>query len=269
MAQIQKEEEARKKKMAAAAATAQATAMGGAAPAAGGKSYANLAGKVASPIASNLPGGAWTTVGAGGKPRTPAAVPPPATARAVSSGIVPTIQATAAGAAAAKKPPARSSTTTSAGSVNAHDEFRKWAVGELRPDLNKGISGKFSHLSHLPQPKFATNNFSTVEEFTSNLILLPMEVDLLAEAVHSASSTIDSRHFAEEFIRRKKLADKGLVDTTAPPKSASPHAENLERSGGWSEVAKKGPQKEGSGSAKEEGNGNFRVVASKKKGGKR
>jgi PERQ amino acid-rich with GYF domain-containing protein len=109
----------------------------------------------------------------------------------------------------------------------------------------------------------------TAEELTSNLIALPMEVDLLAEAVHSMSSTIDSRHFAEEFIRRKKLADKGLVDTTAPPKSASPHAENLERSGGWSEVAKKGPQKEGSGSAKEEGNGNFRVVAPKKKGGKR
>ena len=89
---------------------------------------------------------------------------------------------------------------------------------------------------------------------------------MLTEAVHSASSTIDSRHFAEEFIRRKRLADKGLVDTTAPPKSASPHNENLEKSGGWSEVAKKGPQKEAS---KDEGNGYFKVVAAKKKGSKR
>jgi PERQ amino acid-rich with GYF domain-containing protein len=146
MAQIQKEEEARKKKMAATTATAQATAMGSAVPAVSGKSYANLAGKVASPVASNPAGGAWTTVGAGGKPKTPAAAPPPATARPISSGTVPTMQSTAT-AVAAKKPSARSSTTTSAGSVNAHDEFRKWAVGELRPDLNKGISGKSSHRS--------------------------------------------------------------------------------------------------------------------------
>ena len=89
---------------------------------------------------------------------------------------------------------------------------------------------------------------------------------MLTEAVHGASSTIDSRHFAEEFIRRKKLADKGLVDSTAPPKSASPHNANIDKSGGWSEVAKKGPQKEVS---KDEANGNFRVVAAKKKGGKR
>ena len=89
---------------------------------------------------------------------------------------------------------------------------------------------------------------------------------MLTEAVHSASSTIDSRHFAEEFIRRKKLADKGLVDSTAPPKSASPRNEGLEKSGGWSEVAKKGPLKEG---GKEEGNGYFKVVQPKRKGSKR
>lgn len=92
---------------------------------------------------------------------------------------------------------------------------------------------------------------------------------MITEAVHGASSTIDSRHFAEEFIRRKKLADKGLVDTTAPPKSASPHAANVDKSGGWSEVAKKGPVKEASTARESESNGNFRVVASKKKGGKR
>lgn len=89
---------------------------------------------------------------------------------------------------------------------------------------------------------------------------------MITEAVHGASSTIDSRHFAEEFIRRKKLADKGLIDTTAPPKSASPHSATVDKSGGWSEVAKKGPPKEVS---REESNGNFRVVASKKKGAKR
>ena len=87
---------------------------------------------------------------------------------------------------------------------------------------------------------------------------------MLTEAVHGASSTIDSRHFAEEFIRRRKLADRGLVEPTT---SASPGA-GADKSG-WSEVAKKGPQvqKDEAGSAS--GNGNFRVVAAKKKGGKR
>ena len=92
---------------------------------------------------------------------------------------------------------------------------------------------------------------------------MPPDADIITEAVHGASSTIDSRHFANEFMRRKKLADKGLLDTTAPPKSASPQSASV---GGWSEVAKKGPQKE---APKEESNGSFRVVASKKKGSKR
>lgn len=95
--------------------------------------------------------------------------------------------------------------------------------------------------------------------------------------MHGVSSTIDSRHFAEEFVRRKKLADKGIVDSSAPPKSASPSSAAADKSGGWSEVAKKGPQREISGSGGAAGvgagagdaNGNFRVVAAKKKGGKR
>ena len=266
MAQIQKEEEARKKKLAVAAATSQANAMSSVATTAGGKSYANLAGKVTTPpIATNPVGGAWTTVGSGGKPKTPAVVPPPTTTRATSSGVVPTMQSNVA---AQKKPLTRTTTATSAGSVNAHEEFRKWAVGELRPDLNKGISGKYTSQSPSQTTISTQANKCTVEEFISNLILLPMEVDMLTEAVHSASSTIDSRHFAEEFIRRKKLADKGLIDTTAPPKSASPHGELLERSGGWSEVAKKGPGKEAS-TGRVEGDGSFRVVAAKKKGGKK
>ena len=110
---------------------------------------------------------------------------------------------------------------------------------------------------------------ATVDDFVSGLLQLPLEADMITEAVHSNSSTIDSRHFAEEFIRRKKLADKGLVDNTAPPKSASPHNANVDKSGGWSEVAKKGPTKEASAREESSSNGHFRVVAAKKKGGQR
>lgn len=128
LAQIQKEEEARKRRAAAAAAPVAALPS----PAAGAKSYANLAGKVSMPAPSA--GSAWTTVGAGGKPKTPAAAPVPPPARATSSGVVPTV---------ARKLPSRSQTMTGTGigNVNAQEEFRKWAVGELRGDLGKGIQG--------------------------------------------------------------------------------------------------------------------------------
>lgn len=108
---------------------------------------------------------------------------------------------------------------------------------------------------------------TTADDFVTNLLAFPSESDVITEAVHSVSSTIDSRHFAEEFIRRRKLADKGLVDNTHPHHGTGSPAERSEGKGGWSEVAKKGPQQ-----AKvqdDTANANFRVVGGKKKGGKR
>ena len=145
MAQIQKEEEARKKRLAAQAASAQAAAMQSVPSPAGGKSYANLAGKVGTSPAPSA-SGAWTTVGAGGKTKTPAATPaanaPP---RTLSTGVVPGAQP----GAAVRKAPSRSSTMGGAGQVNAQEEFRKWAVAELRPDLDKTLSRKSTAHSHV------------------------------------------------------------------------------------------------------------------------
>ena len=66
------------------------------------------------------------------------------------------------------------------------------------------------------------------------------------------------------------MADRGQVpdsSTNTGFSSPSNHANENKSGGGWSEVAKKGPS--GGGGAKEEGNANFKVVAGKKKGGKR
>lgn len=148
MAQIQKEEEARKRRVAAAAAQAQAVAMASVPSPAGGKSYANLAGKVmpASAQAPAAPGSsAWTTVGAGGKTKLPAAPSPAPAARAPSSTVLPAVQT--AMASAVKKAPSRSATMTGSGAVNAQEEFRKWAINELRPDLNPGLTGKFTFIN--------------------------------------------------------------------------------------------------------------------------
>ncbi|KAF2837219.1 hypothetical protein M501DRAFT_937891 [Patellaria atrata CBS 101060] len=232
--QIQKEEEARKQKAAAAAIAANAA--GVATPTlASGKRYADLASK-ASGSAASTSGGAWTTVGASGKVKTPTVAIPtgPATNRAVSGGVSP------AAAAKARPTPVIRSTTYGTAQVNAQDEFKKWAAGELKPDLSKGIN---------------------VDEFLSSLLILPPEADIITEAVHSVSQTIDSRHFAEEFIRRRKLADKGIVDTNA----SSSGGQSAEGKGGWSEVAKKNPP----AVQKEEVGSSFKVVAAKKRGGKR
>ncbi|KAF2456230.1 hypothetical protein BDY21DRAFT_386652 [Lineolata rhizophorae] len=246
--QIQKEEEARKQRAAAAAANAASAATTAAiAPAPshpGGKRYADLASKTGPSATSpgaggNASGGAWTTVGAGGKVKTPAAPIP--TGPAVG------MRATSGSAASKAKPsqPSRNASTAvvATGPVNAQDEFKKWAVGELKMDLSKGINA---------------------DEFVSGLLNFPSDLDVITEAVHSVSQTIDSRHFAEEFIRRRKLAEKGMVDPSPSSSAAAAHASAAEnKSGGWSEVAKKGPP------ASKEEPGNFKVVASKKKGGKR
>ncbi|KAF2279239.1 uncharacterized protein EI97DRAFT_498755 [Westerdykella ornata] len=237
--QIQKEEEQRKQRAAAAAAANAAanTANYGAASTvlSAGKRYADLASKQ-TPTPQNGGGGTWTTVGASGKVKTPAisAVPSPAV-RTPSAGVPSTM---------ARKPSA-ARTSTLGGQLskdNALEEFRKWAVAELRPELNKGIDP---------------------EEMVKTLLTFPGDLELITEAVHSASRTLDSRHFASEFLRRHRLAEKGVIDTTG-----STNASDAKSSGdGWNEVAKKGGQPQAAQSGLD--SGNFKVVAAKKKTAKR
>jgi len=75
---------------------------------------------------------------------------------------------------------------------------------------------------------------------------------------------MDGRRFAEEFIRRRKLADKGIVEPVSP--SAFGEQKN---GGGWSEVAKKGSAASTAAQvAREEetASASFKVVAPRKKG---
>lgn len=95
----------------------------------------------------------------------------------------------------------------------------------------------------------------------------------MAEALYGFSNTTAWRHFGDEFVRRKKLADKGVIekDTVGTSVSDTKNSNN----GGWNEVAKKG------GSSHHNHNNNsstprddlnaagFRVVPSKKNKGKK
>ncbi len=106
-------------------------------------------------------------------------------------------------------------------------------------------------------------NEFTVDDFVQSLLLLPSETEIISDSVYANSQTLDGRRFAEEFVRRRKLADKGIVDPSANGTTPTSASEN-KSGGGWSEVAKKGP----ASATKEEASSTFKVVAAKKKGKK-
>jgi PERQ amino acid-rich with GYF domain-containing protein len=115
-----------------------------------------------------------------------------------------------------------------------------------------------------------------VNGFVDNLLQLGTDATILTEAVHASSQTIDSRHFAAEFIRRRKLADKGISAESAVPALPTSIAGTTESTsasgtssgpGGWSEVAKKTAAP--TTAAQDNGLGSFKVVQPKKKSGKR
>lgn len=106
--------------------------------------------------------------------------------------------------------------------------------------------------------------YCAVEEFVQGLLIFPNELDVITEAVHSVSHTLDSRHFAEEFLRRRALAEKGKMEPALSSGSLSTHANGGKGAGGgWSEVARKGPVN----APKEDANP-FKIVAAKKKAGR-
>ncbi len=91
---------------------------------------------------------------------------------------------------------------------------------------------------------------------------------MIEDAVYGSSTTMDARHFAAEYVRRKKQAEKGVVEKQSV-------SDNRSASGGWNEVAKKGgsgsaaplpPSKEAESPAMQ--GAGFKVVPSRKKGKK-
>ncbi|KAF5025931.1 hypothetical protein F66182_1966 [Fusarium sp. NRRL 66182] len=220
LAEIQREEELRKQK-------ASQTSTQSGTPTSVSKSYANLAGKpgqsiltnaaaaAAAAAATNAPppsGSGWATVGAGGKVKAPTG--PSSQARSVSAANIKPITSPVK---AASKPASSGNGKAESGNT-AMDEFNKW-VGR---ELSRGITG-----------------VNDIASFQAALDVLPLDTSLIADAIYASSTTMDGRHFAEEFVRRKKLAERGIVEKQPDNKGGN--------GGGWSEVAKKGSS--GSGAA--------------------
>ena len=134
LAQIQKEEEARKNRAAASAAATASAVNTAATP--GGKRYADLASKTTAAPPQISTNAAWTTVGAGGKVKTPAVPTPPSATRTASG-------ATSATAPKPKSTPSAAPKTSSS-QQTAYEEFQRWIRNALGKGLNSGIPGKTS-----------------------------------------------------------------------------------------------------------------------------
>lgn len=217
LAEIQREEEARKLK----ASKEQAIQAGAAAGVSSfGKRYADLASKTGPPglptasavmgagVAAPSAAGGWATVGAGGKVKAPP-TGPASQGRSVSAASIRTPVAQTI------KPQVKSavSPTNKASSVaEAQTAFRTWVRGEL----SKGLAATHS---------------------VDNLAPLLLEFDdpeLIRLALYEAKSAVDPPYFAQEFVRRKKQADRGIWEPVA-----TSDAKGASSGGGWSEVAKK------------------------------
>ncbi|KAK9369775.1 hypothetical protein V1509DRAFT_619071 [Lipomyces kononenkoae] len=254
LAQIQKEEEdARQRKAAAAAAAASATP---GVMTAQGRKYADImSSKPGTPAglsrpsaatSSSLPGGAWTTIGPGGKKANATAPANPVTMTTVRR-IVSTSASTATATrkAGVVKP-----------SVSA-EEFFKWCRTTLQ-GVNSGVNA---------------------EELLTMLLSLPLTgtetVEIIADTVYANSTTMDGRRFAEEFVKRRKAvegnADALVALAQASGEGAVKSKTDGKASEGWNEVLVKGNAKALKAATTPAGandgwNSAFKVVGTKKKG---
>ncbi|KAL4068250.1 hypothetical protein V8B97DRAFT_876507 [Scleroderma yunnanense] len=186
MKEIQEEEE-RWKKVAVKESVATAASR---------RAYAETAFKVM-PSAQSTSGGAWTTVGANGKPSTPAAapsrpaMPPPAStvtaappaAGSRQNGIA--VRPAPAVTAAPPKP-APSPRVEDFPITPSHD-FLKWLSDSLK-GLNSSV------------------NF---EEITSMLLSFPLDpdpstIEIISDLIYANSTTLDGRRFASEYVSKRK-----------------------------------------------------------------
>ena len=82
--------------------------------------------------------------------------------------------------------------------------------------------------------------------------------EIISDTIYTHSPTLDGRHFAEEFLKRRRTLGSSLDATLATPSSLSSSGSGS--GSGWNEVLKKEKAKDQSG----EWNSAFKVVAGKK-----
>jgi len=144
----------------------------------------------------------------------------------------------------------------------AVEDFQKWCRSQL-----KSLSGVNCTLP--PQSAEVYLRVLDDEIYQMMVSLPPNESttsEIISDTVYAHSSTLDGRHFAEEFLKRRKHLGAALDPSPSATGTtgSSPAKENAAGgaggAGGWNEVLKKEKGKDASG----EWNSAFKVVAGKK-----
>ncbi|KAG6885523.1 hypothetical protein C0993_000519 [Termitomyces sp. T159_Od127] len=201
MKEIQEEEERRKKNVIKDTVASAAR-----------RAYAETTQKAT--LAASPGGGAWTIVGAGGKPATTSAPTRPPTQPSPAL-VVPSTSARPNGNSTVLRPisispVAKSSTPTPKTDelpIPPSSEFMKWLSSTLK-GLNSSVN---------------------VEEIMAMLISFPIEpdqatIDTVADAIYINSTTLDGRRFAAEFFGKRKAdaaTRKGATGGKSPAKQVS------------------------------------------------
>ncbi|KAI0651428.1 hypothetical protein C8Q79DRAFT_899047 [Trametes meyenii] len=237
MKEIQEEEERRKKD----AALKEKETMASTAR----RGYAETTTKPTTP--GPQVGGAWTTVGSGGKTSAAAVAARPAGTAATPAKAAPTTTTVASpapaprAAAATPRPAAvalKSTPSKEESSVAPGPslEFLKWISDSLK-GLNSSVN---------------------LEELTSMLLSFPLDPDqttmeIISDLIYASSTTLDGRRFANEFVSKRK------ADATSRPKGTSAGSSSAKQLS-IADVVKAQPKP-----AQNEWGG-FKVVNKKKKG---
>ena len=247
--EIQEEERKRAEKLKAQqAAQAMALRKGYADSASRSTSATNLHGAVVAPVNANASsgGGAWSVVGASGKPTTPSANPAGAANTTAGAGYG---SSAAAGVASPlnTRPALASTPRAASGTVSTPTPGSAWSVVGTKPaaaaaapaspsPASRAASSSSSTLPtsstlkrsaaaatdpNAPSPefiKYCKDNLQGLtiktDDFIDMLLQFPLDpsadvIEIIADTVYANSSTLDGRRFANDFVSKRKMDMQG------------------------------------------------------------
>ncbi|CDR98951.1 hypothetical protein [Sporisorium scitamineum] len=249
--EIQEEERKRVEKLKAQqAAQAIALRKGYADSASRSTSATNLHGAVVAPVSSNANassgGGAWSVVGASGKPTTPGGG---ANSTSASAGGASASNSLGSAVASPLTRPGLASTPrTTSGSIPAPGSGSAWSVvgtktpaGPASPSpASRVASSSLGSLAgskptrptaavdpNAPSPefiKYCKDNLQGLtiktDDFIDMLLQFPLDpsadvIEIIADTVYANSSTLDGRRFANDFVSKRKLDVQGRTGSVS------------------------------------------------------
>ncbi|EGO02779.1 hypothetical protein SERLA73DRAFT_119817 [Serpula lacrymans var. lacrymans S7.3] len=202
MKEIQEEEE-RWKKLAVKETMAATAAR---------RAYAETTNKVCARNVVPQTGGAWTTVGPGGKSSAIAA----AAAAAAAAPVRPAMTSSISSGSVAAAPrvngttPSRPATTTTVKAAAAPPKIEDFPISPSH-DFLKWMTDSLKGL----------NNSVHLEEIAAMLLSFPMDpdpstVEIISDLIYANSTTLDGRRFAAEFVSKRKMDAAARKGNAAP-----------------------------------------------------